>query len=219
MSIRHPHNPKLHLFDDHYYNGLPVMRGKGPFITEYLDVLQNTIALAQGQYRRVLAYRVDLHFPKDMDITDYLKDNQAISRFIESYKAKIEHNRAVAMRDRPYAHDTKVRYVWTREFGQAERPHYHLLFMLNGAAYYTVGNLNSSTPNMISRMQEAWASATGLPVGTAAGLIHIPENSTYRLDREDQAMLAELHKRASYLCKAATKVYGNRARGFSSSRG
>ena len=47
-----------------------------------------------------------------------LTDNAIIERFIESFKAKIRHNRQLAFLANKYAHDTVVRYVWTREVGQ-----------------------------------------------------------------------------------------------------
>ncbi|MNG32610.1 hypothetical protein D3C84_1186660 [compost metagenome] len=76
---------------------------------------------------------------------------------------------------------------------------------------------------MVSRLQEAWASALGLSVDQVEGLLEIPVNATYRVDRyvgfgeEDQ--LPALFHRASYLCKAATKSYGDRQHSFGASRG
>ncbi|HCL4227658.1 TPA: inovirus-type Gp2 protein, partial [Pseudomonas aeruginosa] len=77
--------------------------------------------------------------------------------------------------------------------------------------------------NMISRMEESWASALGLSLGQMSGLLNIPKNAEYRVDRyvhrgeEDE--LPALFHRASYLCKVATKSYGDRQRGFDTSRG
>lgn len=220
---RHPDNSNLHMFRAEVFEGLPVMVEKGPFIRQYLSRLKRTIDQALDQYPRVMAFRVDLRLPQKVDLPDYVYTNEVISRFVESFKAKIEHNRSKARARNRYAHDCKVRYVWTREVGWRGRPHYHLLILLNRDAYYTVGRMRSSERNMVSRLQEAWASALGLTVDQVEGLVEIPENATYRVDRyvcsgeEDQ--LPALFRRASYLCKAATKSYGDRQRGFDTSKG
>ncbi|MGC3519793.1 YagK/YfjJ domain-containing protein, partial [Pseudomonas aeruginosa] len=116
-----------------------------------------------------------------------------------------------------------VRYVWSREISQGRRPHYHVLIKLNRDAYYTVGRLGSERVNMISRMEESWASALGLSVDQVRGRVHIPENAEYRIDRKvrygEVDELPEVFYRGSYLCKKATKSYGNRQRGFGASRG
>ncbi|MNJ59903.1 hypothetical protein D3C77_556090 [compost metagenome] len=142
---------------------------------------------------------------------------------IESFKAKIEHNREKARDRNQYAHDCKVRYVWARELGEGRRPHYHLLILLNRDSFYTLGRLRSERGNNIRRLEEAWASALRLSVDEVRGLVHIPGNAEYRIDRNvcpgDADELPALFHRASYLCKAATKSYGSRQRGFDTSRG
>jgi hypothetical protein len=164
---------------------------------------------------------VDLRLPAGIDLPEYAYTNEVISRFIESFKAKIEHNRIRARERNQYAHDCKVRYVWAREVTQ--RPHYHLLIMLNRDAFYTVGRLGSQVPNMISRMEEAWASALGVSVEQVSGLVHRSGQGEYRVDRcvreGDVDVLPQLFHRASYLCKAATKSYGDSQHGFGCSRG
>lgn len=72
-------------------------------------------------------------------------------------------------------------------------------------------------------MEEAWASALGLSVKQVKGLVHIPDNPEYLIDRYvrpgDADELPALFHRASYLCKAATKSFEDRQRGFDTSRG
>ena len=223
FPLRHPGNTNLHLHYSDTFEGQPVMGDKGPFVREYLSRLKRTIGMALAQYPRMLAFRVDLRLPEGIDLPIHACTNQVISRFTASFNAKIEHNRDKARERNHYARDCKVRYVWAREVGQGGRPHYHLLILLNRDAYYTVGRLRSERANNISRMEEAWASALGLSVDHVRGLVHIPENPEYRIDRYarpgDEDELPALFHRASYLCKAATKSYGDRLRGFDTSRG
>lgn len=221
---RHPGNMNLRLHHDNTFEGLPVIVRKGPFIEQYLSRLKRTIEQALDEYPRLLAFRVDLRLPAAYDLSTDVDSNAVISRFLDSFKAKIRHNRFKARERYKFAHDSQVRYVWTREEGQRERPHYHLLILLNRDAFYGLGKLDSTADNMISRMQEAWASALGMPVEHARGLVHIPVDPVYRVDREPKDpkkadRLPELFYRASYLCKAATKRYGNGHWGFGTSRG
>ncbi|HCE7942319.1 inovirus Gp2 family protein [Pseudomonas aeruginosa] len=217
---RHPSNTNLHLHHASTFQGLPVMAEKGPFIEQYLSRLHSTIERSLKQYARVFAFRVDLRLPLSIELPDYVYTNEVISRFLESFKAKIEHDRQRARTRYLYAHDSKVRYVWAREESRGERPHYHLLILLNGDAYFTVGRKTSSEQNIFHRLQEAWASALGLSVGEVSGLVEIPRAAGYLVSRAagDQGELADLFHRASYLCKAATKSYGDGQHGFGCSR-
>ncbi|MEP9320348.1 inovirus Gp2 family protein [Pseudomonas sp. LABIM340] len=216
---RHPSNTNLRLHSVSTFQGLPVMAEKGPFIEQYLSRLHNTIERSLRQYARVFALRVDLRLPLGVELPDYAYTNEIISRFLESFKAKIEHDRRRARTRYRYAHDSRVRYVWAREESRGERPHYHLLILLNGDAYFTVGKKTSSEQNIFHRLQEAWASALGLAVEEVSGLVEIPRAAGYLVSRVDEGELANLFHRASYLCKAATKSYGDGQHGFGCSRG
>ena len=127
------------------------------------------------------------------------------------------------MAERSYSRGCKVRYVWSREIGQGGRQHYHLLILLNRDAYYTIGRLGSERVNMISRIEGSWAGALGISLDQVRGLVHIPKGAEYRVDREirrgEVDELPDLFFRASYLCKVATKSYGDRQRGFDTSQG
>lgn len=229
--LRHADNNNLSLHYGDSFEGLPLQIDKGPFIREYLSAMKHTIELAMAEYPRMLAFRVDLRLPRGIELPHYAYTNQVISRFFESFTKKIQYHQE-KVGERGYARGCKVRYVWSREIGQGGKQHYHLLILLNRDAYYTVGRLGSERVNMIRRLQESWASALGLSIYEVDGLVHIPDNATYRIDRhprmrrvagEDRKVLVDelpdLFHRASYLCKVATKSYGDRQRGFGTSRG
>ncbi len=229
--LRHPANTNLHLHYDDTFESFRLMRDKGPFIREYLSDLKHTIDLALAEYPRVLAFRVDLRLPQGVELPDYAYTNQVISRLFESFTKRIQyHQKRVA--ERGCSRGCKVRYVWSREIGQEGKQHYHVLILLNRDAYYTLGRLGSERANMISRIEQSWASALGLSMYEVDGLVHIPDNPTYRIDRQPRKRrvsgsdckvlvdeLPDLFHRASYLCKVATKSYGDRQRGFGTSRG
>lgn len=215
---RHPSNLNLILHSDSSYFGLPIQTSKGPFFREYLSRLLQTITNATDQYREVFGFRFDLHFPATRNSQDFSFQNEVIERFIESFKAKIRHNRQMALRENRYAHDTVVRYVWARETGQLGKPHYHLAILLNKDAFCALGTFEPGRQNMFNRLHEAWASALGVPIEAVKGLVEIPQNPCYFIRRDDQSSIDAFFYRTSYLCKSATKVFGDGAHGFGASR-
>lgn len=216
--IRHPANPNLTLHFESTYLGLPIQDAKGPFIREYLDRLHQTMYSAINQYPRVFAFRFDLRLPPDLNTQNLSYENEIIDRFIESFKAKIRHNRQMAMRENKYAHDSIVRYVWTREVGLRRRPHYHLAIFLNYDAFCSLGKFIPGATNMFNRLQNSWASALSLPTDEIVGLVEIPKNPFYHIHRDNNDEIAKFFFRASYLCKSATKSFGDGSHGFGASR-
>ncbi|MDD0841171.1 inovirus Gp2 family protein [Pseudomonas sp. Gutcm_11s] len=220
--LRHPGNNNLHLHYDETFERLPLMRNKGPFVREYLSDLKRTIDLALAEYPRLLAFRVDLRLPRGIDLPAHAYTNEVISRFFESFAKKIRYHQNKVRERNGFAHGCKVRYVWSKETG-GSRQHYHLLILVNRDAYYTIGRLGSKGGNIVSRIEASWAGALGLSVSQARGLVEIPDNAEYRVDRRvrrgDVDELPALFYRASYLCKMATKSYGDRQKGFGSSKG
>lgn len=216
--IRHPSNTNLSLHYENTYQGFPVQIEKGPFISEYLNRLYQTVGRALTQYPRVFAFRFDLRLPTETQLPDFVCTNQVIERFMESFKAKIAHNRSQARQLNKYAHDSKVRYVWAREQGQHGKPHYHLAILLNRDAFTALGKFETGRDNMFNRLEQAWASALGLSVEAVRGLVELPRNPCYHMNLGELGGQAEFFHRASYLCKAATKVFGDGSHGFGASR-
>lgn len=215
--IRHTENSNLSLFHHPSYKGLPVQTTRGPLVEAYLERLRQVIAAALEQYVRVFAFRCDLRFPVDQP-NHFAENNLVIERFIASFKAKVRHNRDKALRINRYAHDTTVRYAWCREYGKKGIPHYHLVVLLNRDAYCALGRFELGRRNIFNRLHEAWASALGLSVEDAVGLVELPENAVYCLQVTEPNLLMDFFYRASYLCKAETKQYGSGIHGFGASR-
>ncbi|MEQ6292220.1 inovirus Gp2 family protein [Vogesella sp. GCM10023246] len=215
---RHPLNSSLHLHEGQTYNGRPIMKDKGPFVKEYLNSLHGVTDATVSENPRAFGLRFDLHFPDVSDLDSKIYTSKAITRFIESLKAKIAHNRQQAKSQRATAHDTVVRYVWASEQNDSVNPHWHVAILLNRDAYRSLGRFELGRDNMYNRLVSAWASALKMTEREAAGLVHIPDNPVYELHRDDQASIDAFFLRASYLCKADTKQYGNGRHGFGCSR-
>jgi hypothetical protein len=211
-------NKNHHLHFGGEYNSMPVMDGNYPMITEYLDALEGVIEKATDEYRRVFAFRFDLHFPVNVPASPNSLGNSSASKFVDSLKAKIRYNRSAAAKTSLFVHNTTVRYFWVREVGELGRVHYHFVVCLNGNAFNWLGSYHAPSGNMASRVWEAWASALGETVENAKPLVHFPENPSYMLARDDPESIEVFFHRASYLCKARTKQYGFGHHGYGASR-
>ena len=215
---RHDQNSNLYMHYDSDYLGSPVQVDKGPFIRQYLGALHGVVERALNQHCRVFAFRVDLRYPVGVDVSGWQCSNKVIEKFIGSFKAKIRHNREMALRVSGSAHYSAVRFVWAREIGQEGRPHYHVAILLNFDAFNALGKFETGRDNIFNRLEQAWASALGLSVDSVRGLVEIPANPAYCVRRNDPQSQADFFYRASYLCKSATKAYGSGQHGFGASR-
>lgn len=213
-----PLNRNQTIFSGSTYFGLPVMQIHGPFVTEYLEALRRTLYRTLNDHPRVCAIRFDLRFPRSYFASDEMTTNLVVTRFLESLKAKIAHDRECARQRDPHAHQTNVRYVWAREVGDDDRVHYHVALLLNGDAYFTLGKFESEKMNLSKRISSAWASALGMGEREASGLVNFPDRPLYRVLASDPASVADFFHRASYLCKLKTKSYGFGHHGFGCSR-
>lgn len=194
------------------------MLDKAPFVEEYLEKLYQTLQYALNDYARVFAFRFDLRLPHGNGLPGDAMTNRVIARFKASLEAQISHDRQCAGRLNRSAHDTCVRLFWVRELGQEGLPHYHRIVLLNRDAYRTVGRIGSEGTNLYSRLEQAWASALRLPVSDVLSVVHIPTEFTFPLTRHDYLGHDEFFRRCSYLCKAATKYYGDGQQGCGGSR-
>jgi hypothetical protein len=215
--MRHDENTNLILHIEPFFEGLPVQTECGPLAIPYLQRTRYVIDQSLFSYGRVFAFRCDLRFPEGWDHAS-CNENRVLDRFFASFKAKIRHNRDRALANNPYAHDTAVRYVWCREIGQHCTPHFHVVILLNGNAFCTLGAFELGRDNLFNRVNEAWASALGIYELRNAGLVEFPKNPFYLLRRDDPESISEFFYRVSYMCKADTKHYGDGTHGFGSSR-
>ncbi|WP_186294789.1 inovirus Gp2 family protein [Vibrio algivorus] len=219
MNTKTPKN--FTLYSDNQYQGYPIYTAKGPLIKQYLERTFDTISHALNEYPRTLALRVDLHFPWN---GMQKHDNQVINRFFKSLREQIKHNRAQATKQNPYAHQSKVRYIWCKEQDTSASSHYHVLILLNHDAFGALGGVTASEGNMAARIKKAWLRALGYhsreDMMTYGSLVHFCDNSVYKINAQyDSGLLADLLYRASYFCKAETKNFAHHQHFFGRSNG
>lgn len=190
----------------------------------YLNTINNVILNALRTNPRSLVFRFDLHLPRVSNGIDcpLQSDGKEISRFIDSFKAKVANYIAYRERAVLRAHKTDVRYIWCREFGRDGQEHYHVVIFLNRDCYWTLGDFQQQTPSLSTKIVEAWASALKIDWHKANTLVHFPQDTpVYHLDRNDQSfvdVLSDLVRRLSYLAKVETKCYGDSRKSIGYSR-
>tara|TARA_R110000868_G_C10753214_1_gene753355 strand:+ start:196 stop:855 length:660 start_codon:yes stop_codon:yes gene_type:complete len=218
--MRNPFNPNQTLFRGPVYTGFPVQTQQGPLIESYLQRLRSLFGAALSQYSTLYVVRLDLHFSKGEELPDEARTNAPIERFLASLKAKLDWRDSVIRKTDGRVNRHGMRYAWAREIGpESQRPHYHLLLILNESAFRSLGNYADPTvPGLYTTCLEAWASAIWQPYDLAYGLVSIVDNGQWFLDRENQAVFGEAFFAASYLCKARSKVFELGFHGFGCSR-
>lgn len=209
------------LYTDNQYQGYPIYTNKGPLVTQYLERTFETIQHALTEHPRTLAIRVDLHLPQN-GMQQY--DNNVINRFFKSLREQIKHNRDMAKRKNPYAHQSKVRYIWCKEQSTSIVPHYHVLILLNSDAFDSLGSPASTEGNMAARIKKAWLRALGYTLSaemmTYGSLVHFCDNGVYKINAQyDGDLLKALLYRTSYFCKADTKNFAHNQHYFGRSNG
>lgn len=220
LPKRVPDNKNLTLHHDPVFRWTPVRVSSGPLIKEYLEKLYQTVVLSLRDHPRTFAFRVDLRIPYWMDSESF---PELIERFQQSLRAKVNYDRlqAKSRSKTGYAHHSRVRFVWAREIGKEDKPHFHVLILVNRDAYFRIGRLDSEERNLGDLVQQAWASALAVPLDAIYGLVQFPkETDAYHLmclDPDDPEF-RRLMFWESYLCKYQTKQYGDRRRSFGYSR-
>ena len=214
---RNPLNTNQSLHNEPTFNGMRIQIDKCPMIDDYLSKAYLCFARSVEQYRSVYMLRFDLHLPSNYP-DQLLTDNLLIEKFFASLKAKIKHSQDTKRRDGTRVHDTVVRYIWCRESSTFDRIHYHVAILLNHDAYAYIGLFSLKHDNLFSRLYGAWASALGIYVDDLVGLIQIPRNPMYCIDRDDIASFEHAFYRISYFCKMNSKDFTAGHHSFGSSR-
>ncbi|HAS8502919.1 TPA: inovirus Gp2 family protein [Vibrio vulnificus] len=212
----------LTILNESTFHGLDVIT-KYDLCSEYLNGIRHVLNKAMDEYTRVAILRFDLHLPKGVDCPDYPLeyDSSVITRFIESFKAQLQADRAKKKREGKRYYRCTVRYVWAKEISQSVNPHYHVALVLNRDAYFGFGRYGELNDNLAGKIYRAWASALALSPDSSMSLIHIPENPVYSLDKNSQDYPEQrntVFHRLSYLAKFETKHYGNKGKNFATSR-
>lgn len=201
---------------------LPVLTEKGPLVRKYLDIAYRVFKQARESHSRILVACFTLTIPHDIELPDDIENNKAIVRFIRSVESKV----SADIERKKSPHRCPVRYLIAREISNDGMPHFHVVILLNGHAYRTVGTFDYEKSNLFWIVTEAWASALKVSEVEAVGCVRIggkhqktPGVSYYYLtSRDHYQKFPEAFKRASYLCKLATKQFGKRYKGVLSSQ-
>lgn len=212
---RLPDNKNLRLVSAVNANrGYPVLNGIGDVIVDYLDCFENVINKYLGNNSRTLATRVDLHFPAGYVP---IQNKNYMGEFFRKLQARIDADLNRKTREGKRVHPCKIGYVWVKEVGDTAFPHFHVLLLLNGNTYTSLGDYCTDSQHLYGMISRAWAAALGGEDMFYGKGIHVPDRPTYFLGDRSGGNWSSLMTRVSYLAKADTKYYwgGTRSIGYS----
>lgn len=225
FNTRHPHNDKLRLYFDELYQGYSVMQHeKGPLIENYLESTLSTLKHCVNQQHLTFVVRFDLRFPDAMECSKMHNDNAVLTRFFRHLRYELDRTNL------KYSHN--LRYIWAREQGSSDKPHYHLVLLLNKNAIDCIGNKSQdefgsyTRQNLYHRAMRAWLKAIGFNGDDPrwGQLINVSKHPITKRDwsgelhRHDDVAMDDAMYMASYLCKAYTKPLAQGIRVFDTSR-
>lgn len=199
------------------YNHYPLNRN-------HVKRIQDTLNKSINEYSRTLVLRVDLRLP-EFNTRSYNTDSSLITRFFASLKAQIEVNLLKKQSAGKRIHPCRVRYIWTREFSDCGKKHYHVALLLNRESYAYPGNYRSVngeySHNLALMIMEAWVRALELNHSQYYSLVEFPANCFYHLSKNSAdftVQYAEVTTRINYLAKEYSKDYSDGLRNFGCSQ-
>lgn len=223
MAIRHPQNKNLVLTTESDMHGLPLLANHGPYIENYLDGILKLVNGFVEKHRRATAIRFDLRVPVHFSG----QESRIITKFFDSLKGRLDSDQLRNARNGRRVRSSDMAYIWVREKSTSIHHHYHCCVLVNGDAYYHLGNfkrdkcVNDGKANMANRVIYSWAGALRMRWEDAYGLVHFPANGVYHVNANSDEFIWQLgclFKRLSYFAKLDTKHYGDSKKNFGSSR-
>lgn len=216
INKRVPENSNLSIWTQPSYQGLSVNTTR-ELVEQYLHKLKIVIDFSIQDYPRVCAVIVQLHC-RDMT-KDLACSNRVLSRFKDAMDARIESYQKRSSRGDLTPDLCRVRIAWGREQSESHVPHFHVVLLFNRELFYRLGSFNSDKGSLYQIIQGAWCSALNIPPEEGSGLVQVPDNTAYYLNRSDNYIqLPSFFQRASYLCKVDTKCFGQKLQSFGGSR-
>ena len=209
-------NPNLSFHYSQYYQGLSVKVTRGPLITEWLEKMRLSLTEQLTLHSKVFVLRIDLTFPSFYTVPEgEVLGNDYYGRFKRRLRSLLN--------DVNYNRSHGLKLIAAREYDESgNKPHFHLMVILNGNAINSSGTWDVSHDNLYARLHYAWAFALGLHVHEVLGLIQFCDGVNYvgnqreqskggafLLHRGDQKMLDDVFFACSYLTKYATKNFND----------
>lgn len=198
-------NLKMKTVSTTSFNGYPVISKHGPLIENILLGNEEVLFQMLNAHKRIAVMRFELNFPDE-----YHGKTDVISKFFDSLRHKLKNDLARKTENRGRTIHSEVGYVWVRELSGRHGWHYHVALFVNYDVYNCFGLINGKKINMYNRLSSSWASAIGIPLESALGLVHIPDNAIYKLELNCEDIVEDIHSvlyRLSYLAKVKTKPY------------
>jgi hypothetical protein len=242
LPKRVPGSPQLRLYHESRYQGWAVSQEAHyeGLVENYLERTWGVINTALSEYSKVYAVRVDLRYPQTYP-AGLNRDNHCMKRFFYHLKLEIDQSNLsnstrlhyVWAREQRRSHNPHYHLLLLLNSSAIDKMGY----------YEPCDEGGYHRQNLFHRIARAWAYALGLENNQdIVGLVEYPERNDFDKDLKDAQdvpskprhkkhaeykvssnpadgyELARLYYRASYLCKAYSKRFGEVTHCFGSSR-
>ena len=218
-------SPGNSFYYEHSYKGLPVQVTHGPLVAEWLEKLYLGLLGQVAIHSKVFVLRIDLRFPSGY----WPPEGQVLGNdYYDRFKRYLKRSLGAMSGNRNHG-------MWlaaAREYDKLDqKPHFHVLLLLNGNAIRSTGNWDLFNDNLYSRLHDAWAFALGMEGYEVQGLIQFASGRNYSdsgqtkikgggslLNRGDKEMFKDIFYAISYMAKFETKNFSDRCHPFVASR-
>ncbi|MAE36058.1 MAG: hypothetical protein CMH97_12680 [Oceanospirillaceae bacterium] len=208
MNRRHKENTNLITIPACSFEGMYELKNNYKMVQQYLLQAERVMSKARNDFRRVTMIRFDLRFPFfwDLEVFPY-------GGLISDFFTRL--NYALDVDSQAKGRRNRLRYVWTREFGEvSDRPHYHVTIFVNGDLYRPFRYFQPGAKSLPGMIIQAWADALGIVGWEAEGLVYSPSRGAMSFSADNYQSQLQAFQRMSYLCKVRTKRYGDGNRNF-----
>ena len=188
------------------FNGYPIINQHGPLIERMLIGNEEVVRRSLDEHTRVAVLRCELKFPSDHE-----GSTEVISKFFDSLRYKLKNDLRKKTESRGRVIHSHFGYVWVKELSNRGGWHYHVALFFNYDVYNCFGKIGSPSTNMYNRMLSSWANVIGRSMKDSIGLVEIPPNPVYKLDRRLPLIQDDINTvlfRLSYFAKVKTKPFG-----------
>lgn len=125
-------------------------------------------------HNKVLIFRLDFH------LNEPTEKSELVSSFIRRLRSWFKRQGY-----------KRLGYIWCREQGNSDKPHYHMAFIVDA-------NKCRNPYRLIKQVEHYWQD-------WQYGFVYTPRNCYYVLKRNDEVQYQKVFSRISYLAKTKTK--------------
>ncbi|EHH2421248.1 inovirus Gp2 family protein [Vibrio parahaemolyticus] len=199
------------------FKGINLITREKELIESRVSKIYEVLTHAIECFPRTFAFRVDLRFPHSYKFDESFP---YMTKFFASLESQITEELKRRKKRQVSVSQENMRYIWCKEIDKSEKPHYHLVILLNKDNFKSLGDFKRviiaerKCKHLYQMLLCAWSRVLGISLEDAHKSVYIPDNAAYQVRSslgEDISMnhdFVSLFNRCIYLSKARTQAKG-----------